>query len=120
MIFVEDAKAYTSLHAAGGAGLDARWVLMTGVVDGAMTLEEVRARGRAAMADDPEYFDRIRLSVLPEQRAILYLTSGATGEPKFACCHPLADSPLNVALASSTPAVVHRCPVCAPVLVLSL
>jgi len=48
-----------------------------------MTLEEVRARGRAAMADDPEFFERIRLNVRPEQRAILYLTSGATGAPKF-------------------------------------
>ena len=35
------------------------------------------------MLDDAEYFERIRLGVMPEQRAILYLTSGATGEPKF-------------------------------------
>jgi len=83
LIFVEDAKIYRALQAAGGAELEARWVVMTGLIEGVTTLEEVRARGRAAMADDPEYFERIRLSVLPEQRAILYLTSGATGEPKF-------------------------------------
>ena len=83
LIFVEDAKIYRALQAAGGAELEARWVVMTGLIEGVMTLEEVRARGRAATADDPEYFERIRLSVLPEQRAILYLTSGATGEPKM-------------------------------------
>lgn len=83
LIFVEDAKIYKALQGAGAADLGARWVVMTGLIDGVMTLEEVRARGRAAMADDAEYFERIRLGVMPEQRAILYLTSGATGEPKF-------------------------------------
>jgi len=82
-IFVEDGKTYNALQAAGAGELEARWVVMTGLVDGVMSLEEVRARGRAAMEDDPEYFERIRLGVMPEQRAILYLTSGATGEPKF-------------------------------------
>ncbi|MBI2687205.1 MAG: AMP-binding protein [Acidobacteria bacterium] len=83
VIFVEDAKVYKSLQSAGGADLPARWVVMTGLIEGVMTLEEVRARGRAAMEDDGEYFERIRLNVMPEQRAILYLTSGATGDPKF-------------------------------------
>ena len=83
LIFVEDVKIYKMLRDAGGEELDARWVVMTGVVEGVMTLEEVRARGRAAMADDPEFFERIRLNVMPEHRAILYLTSGATGAPKF-------------------------------------
>jgi long-chain acyl-CoA synthetase len=82
-VIVEDAKMYKTLQEAGGSELDARWCVMTGVVDGVMTLEELRGRGRAAMEDDGEYFDRIRLSVMPEQRAILYLTSGATGAPKF-------------------------------------
>lgn len=83
LIFVEDGKIYKALHAAGGAELGAQWVVMSGLIDGVMTLDEVRSRGRAAMLDDPEYFERIRLNVMPEQRAILYLTSGATGEPKF-------------------------------------
>ena len=83
LIFVEDGKIYKALHAAGGAELGAQWVVMSGLIEGVMTLDEVRSRGRAAMLDDPEYFERIRLSVMPEQRAILYLTSGATGEPKF-------------------------------------
>lgn len=83
LIFVEDTKMYKSLHAAGAGELGAVWVLMTGLMEGVLTLEEVRARGRAAMEDDSEYFERIRLNVMPEQRAILYLTSGATGDPKF-------------------------------------
>ena len=83
LIFVEDGKIYKALRAAGGAELGAQWVVMSGLIDGVMTLDEVRSRGRAAMLDDPEYFERIRLNVMPEQRAILYLTSGATGEPKF-------------------------------------
>ena len=83
LIFVEDGKIYKALHAAGGAELGAQWVVLSGLIDGVMTLDEVRSRGRAAMLDDPEYFERIRLNVMPEQRAILYLTSGATGEPKF-------------------------------------
>ncbi len=83
MVFVEDPKMYKTLLEAGGAALETRWVLITGMVEGVLTLEEVRARGRAAMEDDPEYFERIRLSVMPEDRAILYLTSGATGAPKF-------------------------------------
>ena len=83
LIFVEDGKIYKALQAAGGAELGAQWVVMSGLIDGVMTLDEVRSRGRAAMLDDPEYFERIRLNVMPEQRAILYLTSGATGEPKF-------------------------------------
>ena len=35
------------------------------------------------MARDPEYFNRIRREILPEDSAILYLTSGATGVPKM-------------------------------------
>ena len=83
LVFVEDVKIYRALQGAGGAELNVRWVVMSGLIEGVMTLEEVRARGRAAMEDDGEYFERLRLSVKPEDRAILYLTSGATGEPKF-------------------------------------
>jgi long-chain acyl-CoA synthetase len=71
------------LRNAGGSELDARWVLMTGLLEGALTLEEIRGRGRAALKEDSEYFERIRLNVMPDDRAILYLTSGATGDPKF-------------------------------------
>lgn len=83
MVFFENTKTYNSIMAAGGKTLDARFALLTGLAEGVLTLEEVRARGRAAMKDDDEYFERIRLNVVPNARAILYLTSGATGDPKF-------------------------------------
>src|SRR5262249_47429949 len=47
-------------------------------------LAELRAVGRAEMGRDPGLLDRIRSEVKPCDTAILYLTSGATGEPKMA------------------------------------
>jgi hypothetical protein len=38
-----------------------------------------------------------------------------TGVPNVACCHPDADSELNVTVPSSAPPDVHRCPTCVPV-----
>ncbi len=43
----------------------------------------MRANGRAALKQDPHAFEKIRGEVRPEDPAILYLTSGATGEPKM-------------------------------------
>lgn len=83
LIFVENAKMMEALQKAGGKELEARWVLLTGVAEGVMTLEEVRGRGRAELEADADYFQRLQLDVDPAQRAILYLTSGATGAPKF-------------------------------------
>ena len=78
--FVEDPKALAALR---GAPLR-YWILLTGAADGALTLEELRARGRQALASDPQLAARLRAEVLPADAAILYLTSGATGEPKMA------------------------------------
>src|SRR5664279_2409866 len=44
----------------------------------------------------------------------------ATGVVKLTCCQPEAVSPVNVAVASLVPPVVHSVPVCVPVLVLAL
>jgi long-chain acyl-CoA synthetase len=57
--------------------------VLTGEAENALTLESLRAEGRQAMADDPHLFERIRSEVRPDDLAILYLTSGATGEPKM-------------------------------------
>jgi long-chain acyl-CoA synthetase len=66
------------------AGVEAPfWVLLTGQGEGAISLEELRTRGRLAMTGDSELFDRINSSVRPDDPAILYMTSGATGEPKM-------------------------------------
>jgi long-chain acyl-CoA synthetase len=83
-IFMEDPKSMQALIAEGGeafAGLD--WILLTGESERALTLEQLRAKGRAALKKDPGAFENIRTAVHTEDIAILYLTSGATGEPKM-------------------------------------
>jgi len=79
-VFVEDAKTLKALRGAPVA----HWFLLTGEAEGAMTLEGLRALGREALAGDASLLDRIRGAVAPADIAILYLTSGATGEPKMA------------------------------------
>ncbi len=60
------------------------WILLTGAAEGALTLEGLRWMGREAIARDPELLPRLRAETLPSDPAVLYLTSGATGEPKMA------------------------------------
>jgi long-chain acyl-CoA synthetase len=60
------------------------WILLTGEAEGALSLEELRRRGREALTADSQLATRIRSDVQPSDPAILYLTSGATGEPKMA------------------------------------
>jgi len=83
-VFVEDPKSMQALiEAAGQPPLPVRWILLTGQTENALTLEGLRAEGRKSQADDPQAFEKIRAEVRPEDHAILYLTSGATGEPKM-------------------------------------
>ena len=83
-VFVEDAKSMQALlEAAGQPALPVQWILLTGQAEGALTLDGLRASGREALAGDPRFFERIHAEVRPEDDAILYLTSGATGEPKM-------------------------------------
>ncbi|HLW77759.1 MAG TPA: AMP-binding protein [Bryobacteraceae bacterium] len=84
VVFVENVKAMQSLQdAAGDVPLDVRWILLTGSLEGAATLEEIRAMGEAKLRADAEAFERIRAEVRAEDLAVLYMTSGATGEPKM-------------------------------------
>jgi long-chain acyl-CoA synthetase len=84
IIFVEDPKSMQALmDAAGDEPLPVRWILLTGEASDTLTLERLRADGREALADDPQAFEKIRAEVHPGDLAILYLTSGATGEPKM-------------------------------------
>ncbi|HYZ83507.1 MAG TPA: long-chain fatty acid--CoA ligase [Bryobacteraceae bacterium] len=80
-VFIENAKALKALKAAGAP--DVPWFVLVGEAEGAMTLAQLRARGRAALEQDPRYFERIKAEVKPEDQAILYMTSGATGAPKM-------------------------------------
>jgi long-chain acyl-CoA synthetase len=79
-VFVEDPATYQALREAPVR----HWILLTGEAPGALRLEELRERGRAAMAADPGLLERILGEVQPSDHAVLYLTSGATGEPKMA------------------------------------
>jgi long-chain acyl-CoA synthetase len=80
VVFIEDPKMLKTLEDADGV---AHWVLLTGEAPGAMTLDALRDKGRRAMAQDPELFPRIRQECKADDAAVLYLTSGATGEPKM-------------------------------------
>ncbi|MFN7931928.1 MAG: long-chain fatty acid--CoA ligase [Bryobacteraceae bacterium] len=84
LVFVDTPKALRALEAAGSARLGVQWVLLTGEAAGVLTLAQLREQGRAAMARDPQFFANLHAQVRPEDYAILYLTSGATGEPKMA------------------------------------
>jgi long-chain acyl-CoA synthetase len=79
-LFVEDPK---TLQALCGAP-DMPRILLTGEAEGALSLEQLRERGRLALAEDAEYMARLKAEVTPADYAILYLTSGATGDPKMA------------------------------------
>lgn len=84
-IFIEDAKAAKALADAGvGAGNpNLIRVLLTGSADGLLNFDELRQRGRDAMAADNTLWERIQAEVTPDDYAVLYMTSGATGEPKM-------------------------------------
>jgi long-chain acyl-CoA synthetase len=79
-LFVEDPATYQALKSAPVEPI----ILMTGEVEGVMTLAGLRQLGRDVMAADPELPARLRAEVTPADNAVLYLTSGATGEPKMA------------------------------------
>ena len=53
-----------------------------GFPEGTLWLEEVRARGRAALAKDPDAVRRRAAESRPEDVATLIYTSGTTGDPK--------------------------------------
>jgi long-chain acyl-CoA synthetase len=83
-IFVEDPATMRALiDTAGEQPLTAQWILLTGEAPGALTLEQLRAEGKKTIAQDPQAFEKISNQVKPDDLAILYLTSGATGEPKM-------------------------------------
>jgi long-chain acyl-CoA synthetase len=82
-IFVENPKMLQALESAGLNEVKAQRVLFTGEAENAISLDRLRQLGAQAMVEDPGLVERIRGGVRPEDIAILYLTSGATGEPKM-------------------------------------
>jgi len=85
--FVENAKALRGLrNALGEYGNGIRWILLTtdgAPADGAMTLEQLIETGRRKLCEDAGVFERIRAQFDASAPAVLYMTSGATGEPKM-------------------------------------
>jgi long-chain acyl-CoA synthetase len=79
VLVVEDPKFFELLR---GAPVE-RFILLTGDADGAISLPALQARGRALKAANPTKFEELSSAVTPQDHAILYLTSGATGEPKM-------------------------------------
>lgn len=82
-VFFESPKTMAALDAAGTAAFNGHRLLLTGEAPGAMTLDQLRKRGREAMAMHPHFVAKFTAEVQPSHHAILYLTSGATGEPKM-------------------------------------
>jgi long-chain acyl-CoA synthetase len=79
-VFVENPKVFAALRGANTQ----HWILLTGEAEGAITLDALRELGRKAETEDPGLTESLRTAVLPSDPAVLYLTSGATGEPKMA------------------------------------
>jgi long-chain acyl-CoA synthetase len=73
VVFVENEKVMRALQNEGP--LDVQWILLTD--------DSVRAAGERRMREDPGVFERIRAEVTESDSAVLYMTSGATGEPKM-------------------------------------
>lgn len=82
-LFAEDPKTMRALQEAGIPTKRFPWILLTGESENAISLTELRRRGREAMAADPGLFDRIQNEFTAQDHAVLYMTSGATGEPKM-------------------------------------
>ena len=82
-IFVENPQMLKTLEEAGMMEVAAKRILLKGEATDAISLDELRRLGAQALIDDPRLLDRIRDEVTPAAYAILYLTSGATGEPKM-------------------------------------
>jgi long-chain acyl-CoA synthetase len=59
------------------------FILLTGEAEGAITLDQLISKGREALSATPGLLAEITQSITAEHNAILYLTSGATGEPKM-------------------------------------
>jgi long-chain acyl-CoA synthetase len=85
-LFLEDVKTLTELIGVAEAQavkLPEHIVLMTGDGAAAATLDELQHAGRQILERDPAALSHLKEELSAGDAAILYLTSGATGEPKM-------------------------------------
>jgi len=82
-LFVDNPSTLRALKGVADPQTVAHWILLTGEAEGALTLDDLRRLGRQLLAREPDWIARTQAAVRPEDPAILYLTSGATGEPKM-------------------------------------
>jgi long-chain acyl-CoA synthetase len=85
-LFIEDSKSLEQLRRAMqalGGEMPPHTILLTGESEGALTLESLQQMGRDALRRDAHAFERIQQEISASDPAILYLTSGATGQPKL-------------------------------------
>jgi long-chain acyl-CoA synthetase len=84
LLFVQNSAALERVRAAvGGCGALSHVVVMEGEAsDGAMTLEELEARGAELEASRPGLLEEVSSAISPEDLATIIYTSGTTGEPK--------------------------------------
>ncbi|GIU75423.1 MAG: fatty-acid--CoA ligase [Bryobacteraceae bacterium] len=83
LVFVENPKSLRALNLAGLGRLQVPVVLLSGEDSSAVSFEEFLEMGGRALAADPALVERMQNEIQPSDPAILYLTSGATGEPKM-------------------------------------
>lgn len=83
-VFAENPQTLARLRQAADPALAVWWILLTGEAPGALSLAKLRREGRAVLEDDPTLIERLQAAIAPADPAILYLTSGATGQPKMA------------------------------------
>jgi long-chain acyl-CoA synthetase len=82
-VFVENPKALRALEQAGLGELGVLRILLSGEEESAVPFQEFLASGARVLAADPSLVERLQDGIAPADPAILYLTSGATGEPKM-------------------------------------
>lgn len=84
ILFVEDVKTMRLfLEGMREDPVDVQWILLDGEDQDALSLESLRQMGRDALEADKNYFKNISAEVNEQSAAILYLTSGATGQSKM-------------------------------------
>ena len=82
-LFVENPKTLGALAESLGGDLPRNVILLTGEAERAVSLARLRGLGRELESQNPGVFERMLEAVSPQDPAILYLTSGATGTPKM-------------------------------------